>query len=982
MSGSTPASCADYHVAWICPVADLELLPARLMLDEEHPTPPYDTHYDENTYLCGTISGHAVVVATCPQGGTGNVNAGRLTGPMFKTFPNIRMAVLVGVGGGIPREEVPDEPLDDIHLGDVVVGWPGDDGPACVYHERGKAKVDGEFHMVGTIQNPDWRLTQALSILASDHEMGKTTFEVQLRRLQRTKRAKKFAHPGLENDKLFRAEHHHVGSYGSGCKDCDASKLVERPQRTEENLETLVFHQGRIATGNAVIQDAELRDKIRARCNGALCVEMEAAGVDASRRCLVVRGISNYADSHKNDLWRAHAAGNAAAPQTFVGRGKQLALLNAHILSEGCCRYAVYGLGGCGKTALALEIAYRTREQQPQRAVFWVPAISQADFEQAYREIGLLLRIPDITDAKADVKTLVKARLSDESFGQWLVIVDNADDDSILFSPLKGGKDGDRLIDYLPYSQKGSLIFTTRVVKAAHNLAANNVIELGMFDREDAKEVLRTRLFEKYQHLVEDEVIADEFLDMLTCLALAIVQAAAFINQNDIQLSEYIQLYRASEQQATQLLSEEFQDQGRYQEMKNPIATTWYISFDQITSRDELAAEYLSFMACTANNDIPESMLPVEESQLKQTKAIGTLKAYAFITERRFIRDEHAFQQEQTQMLKRSFNIHPLVHLAMRGWLKSQNQLEEIVPNGDYRTREMWTPYLPHAKYVMGVPEIFEQDIGLELLERVGGCELMLGRYRAAEGTYRQMLVRAVSLFGEENPGTANNKDTIHTLGNLGSLFSDLDKNEEAEQIFQEILAITNKVFGKEHPHTIGTMNSLAKLLWELDRYEEAEQICRDSLALAKKTFGKEHPITLTGMGNLARVLLDTCKYEEIEQMFLETLGLAVKALGKEHPTTQNCLEIYIDTLNSWDVVRVCCLRTTVASAVLALGRNIIRVRCLRAAVSGAVLALGWDVVDICRLRTAVASAVLTFDRDVGIHSFSPTSQWLSGHGH
>lgn len=313
MSGSTPASCADYHVAWICPVADLELLPARLMLDEEHPTPPYDTHYDENTYLCGTISGHAVVVATCPQGGTGNVNAGRLTGPMFKTFPNIRMAVLVGVGGGIPREEVPDEPLDDIHLGDVVVGWPGDDGPACVYHERGKAKVDGEFHMVGTIQNPDWRLTQALSILASDHEMGKTTFEVQLRRLQRTKRAKKFAHPGLENDKLFRAEHHHVGSYGSGCKDCDASKLVERPQRTEENLETLVFHQGRIATGNAVIQDAELRDKIRARCNGALCVEMEAAGVDASRRCLVVRGISNYADSHKNDLWRAHAAGNAAA---------------------------------------------------------------------------------------------------------------------------------------------------------------------------------------------------------------------------------------------------------------------------------------------------------------------------------------------------------------------------------------------------------------------------------------------------------------------------------------------------------------------------------------------------------------------------------------------------------------------------------------------------------------------------------------------
>lgn len=95
--------CADYHVAWICLVADIELLPAQLMLDERHTPPPYNTHYEENTYLCGLINGHAVVVATCPQGETGNVNVGRLTGSLFKTFPNIRMAVLVDIGGGIAR---------------------------------------------------------------------------------------------------------------------------------------------------------------------------------------------------------------------------------------------------------------------------------------------------------------------------------------------------------------------------------------------------------------------------------------------------------------------------------------------------------------------------------------------------------------------------------------------------------------------------------------------------------------------------------------------------------------------------------------------------------------------------------------------------------------------------------------------------------------------------------------------------------------
>jgi nucleoside phosphorylase len=309
----SPRSCTDYHVAWICPVADVELLPARLMLDELHPPPLYDTHFDENTYTYGTVNGHAVVVATCPPGQTGNVNAGRLTGPMFKTFPNIRMALLVGIGGGIPRPDVPKDPLDDIHLGDVVVGCTSDGKPSCVYHDRGRSKVNGQFEMVGTMQDPDWRLTNALSMLTSDHQMGETTFTDQLRRLQKDKKfARKFARPGLEHDRLFKATYHHIGEYGSNCVACDHKELVQRPQRSAGDEHELVFHRGRIATGNAVIQDGELRDEIGARCDGALCVEMEAAGVDANRRCLVIRGISDYADSHKDDIWRSYAAGRAA----------------------------------------------------------------------------------------------------------------------------------------------------------------------------------------------------------------------------------------------------------------------------------------------------------------------------------------------------------------------------------------------------------------------------------------------------------------------------------------------------------------------------------------------------------------------------------------------------------------------------------------------------------------------------------------------
>ncbi|KAL8903006.1 MAG: hypothetical protein Q9207_004213 [Kuettlingeria erythrocarpa] len=561
----------DYHVAWICPVADIELLPARLMLDEEYPTPSYDTHYDENTYICGTIKGHTVVVATCPQGETGNVNAGRLTGPMFKTFPNIRMAVLVGIGGGIPRPEVSEDSLKDIHLADVAVGWPADGKPACVYHDRGRAKV-GNFELLGTMADPDWRLTNALGFLASDHKLGRAKFQDQLDRLRNHK---EFAHPGLEHDRLFRAEYQHIGDYRSRCAACDMKELVQRPSRTEDNRSKFVFHCGRIATGNSVIQDGELRDQISSR---------------------FIRGISNYADSHNSDVWRSYAAGKAAAfartllcriqpgviqamekaaealwlvpftkPSAFVGRKNQLAQLNEHVKIEGGRRLAMYGLGGCGKSAIALLSAYRIKDQQPARAIFWVPAFNPESFKKAYRDIGTHLGILGITNSRADVKKLIKERLSDPAFGQWSMIVDNADDTSVFVDPLQEQSGVNRLIDWLPLSRKGSLIFTTRSRKIAIDLAGSNVMRLGELDESEAKEMLERQLLQK--DLLEGDDVYD-FLKILAYLPLAIVQAVAFVNGNNIRLSQYTALYKTSEQDATDLLNLEFQDQGRYRNTK------------------------------------------------------------------------------------------------------------------------------------------------------------------------------------------------------------------------------------------------------------------------------------------------------------------------------------------------------------------------------------------------------------------------------
>jgi hypothetical protein len=130
----------------------------------------------------------------------------------------------------------------------------------------------------------------------------------------------------------------------------------------------------------------------------------------------------------------------------------------------------IYGLGGCGKSALALESAYRALAGHARHLIFWVPAISRQSFELAYREIGVRLRILGIGDDNADVKRLVKERLSLGNVGDWLMIVDNADDSKILLGVDNNGHESARLFDYIPHSNEGAILFTTRSRKAATDL--------------------------------------------------------------------------------------------------------------------------------------------------------------------------------------------------------------------------------------------------------------------------------------------------------------------------------------------------------------------------------------------------------------------------------------------------------------------------------------------------------------------------------
>jgi nucleoside phosphorylase len=285
----------EYTVGWICAL-HVELAAAQEMLDREHGTPPFDTH-DTNIYTCGQIGEHNIVIACLPEGQTGTHSAAAVAAQMRLKFTSTRFGLMVGIGGGVPSEEA------DIRLGDVVVSRPHMGHGGVVQYDSGKATPSG-FERTGSLNTPPTVLLNAVANLRAKHMRGRGSLANHLSKLDSLP---DFTREAAGPDTLFEAEYNHKG--GATCKQCDTRYLADRePQRQHVEV-----HYGTIASGNKVMKDAIQRDKVSADLGGVLCFEMEAAGLMNSFPCLVIRGVCDYADSHKNKQWQAYAAGTAAA---------------------------------------------------------------------------------------------------------------------------------------------------------------------------------------------------------------------------------------------------------------------------------------------------------------------------------------------------------------------------------------------------------------------------------------------------------------------------------------------------------------------------------------------------------------------------------------------------------------------------------------------------------------------------------------------
>ncbi|KNG79981.1 kinesin light chain 1 and, partial [Aspergillus nomiae NRRL 13137] len=754
----------DYTVAWICALP-LEMAAAKAMLDEVHPPLPQpDT--DHNVYTLGRVSSHNVVVACLPGGVYGTISATAVASHMVSTFRSIQFGLMVGIGGGVPSQSA------DIRLGDIVISKPTATSSGVIQYDYGKTLRDGRFQHIGSLNKPPSVLLKAMSQLESDYMTGKRPVSEILIDIQHNceEMRENFSRP--KDDWLFRPTYNHKDGEHN-CSACDLTQLVNRPERITDDP---YFHYGLIASGDQVIKDAKTRDSI-AQDLDILCFEMEAAGLMDELPSLAIRGICDYCDSHKNKQWQGYAALAAAAyakallsvvptycykkesyksrqpvwvvpfgrNPRFVGREEEITRTEELIVQQdGPGKVAICGLGGVGKTQIALELAYRMRKRDPECSIFWIQCTSYESVEQAYIIIASKLGMTDIKPA--EVKEKVTAYLSQESAGKWLLLFDNADDMEMWS---QDNTNNPVLANFLPRSEQGHILFTTRSRKVAVKLVSSHVITISEPDTETALKILQNSLVEKT--LLNDHDMAITLLEQLAFLPLAITQAAAYINENSIGLSDYIILLQDQEPDVIELLSENFGDERRYKDTQNPVALTWFISFQQIQRSNELAADYLSFIACISPRGIPQSLLPQPISTKKRVDAIGLLKAFSFISE-----------DGGNQFL----NTHRLVHFATRNWmrksqqfsrhiLKAADRLSEAFPNNDHANRKLWREYLPHAFSLLAEADFQkEQERYIKLIGNIGNCLYSDGRWKEAEELEVQVMELCKQVLGPEHPDT------------------------------------------------------------------------------------------------------------------------------------------------------------------------------------------------------------------------------------
>ncbi|CAG7562602.1 unnamed protein product [Fusarium equiseti] len=587
----------------------------------------------------------------------------------------------------------------------------------------------------------------------------------------------------------------------------------------------------------------------------------------------------------------------------FVGREAVIANIFELHQTNKHVRVALTGLGGVGKSQIAIEYAYRFRESVPQAWVFWVHAANASRFEEAYRAIADKVEMAGRDNPKADILKTVHNWLSDETNGQWLLIIDNADDDGPFFDP-------DRPLEgFLPQTPNGKLLFTSRKRSAATNLVGSqgHTLEVKPMGEDDALTLLSTRGLLNKSNQDDSKAL----VQALEYIPLAITHAAACIKASALMtMADYIRRFEESEAYLVKVLGkEEYKDIRRDNSIRHAVIATWQISFAQIQGTEPFAADLLALMSMFDRQGIPLCLL--RKACIDLDDLLIVLVDFSLV---------------RIDIGQESAEMHRVVQLSMKAWLKNRQTTPQtgqsrrvsntMVPRHDYATcarealflvadvyphsnltnRGLCSKYLPHAYAVLknGVSRSTEElKAQGYLLCNIGTYLLHECRWKEAEQHASESLTLHKATFGSES------HYTIGSLRLVGSTYAGQCRWKDAERVLVESMQMAKMYFGELHDTTIDTIIHLSHLYYGQGRYEKAEDFAVQAVETSRKVFGDDYHSTLGASKHLGLVYQARGRLNEAEEVILRCLEECKKAYGYEHHQTQDVMRklgsIYLD---------------------------------------------------------------------------------------
>jgi tetratricopeptide (TPR) repeat protein len=575
-----------------------------------------------------------------------------------------------------------------------------------------------------------------------------------------------------------------------------------------------------------------------------------------------------------------HNLPNLSLGALFKGREEELLHLAADLDAGGTATIAqnqvLSGLGGIGKTRLAVEYAWRYGGRY--QAALFVRADSREGLRRSLAALAAadLLDLPERQAPQEDeVVAAVLRRLQGEQ--GWLLILDNVDTREAAAA----------VSELLPRLAAGHVLVTSRWTRWGPALRGQ---ELETLAPEEAARFLIERTAARHTVREGDPADAERLAALLDGLPLALEQAAAYIAQRRMSFADYLAAWARERQKVLAWYD------PLVMAYPMPLAVTWQSSFEAL---GPAAAALLRLCAFLARDPIPVSMFEQGRAILQEAASLLCNETGQEAPGEVDVQDALAALAGFSLIAWRegTFTVHAMVQEVLRGRVPPERRREWIerslrlvtehtpVEPSDVRTWPVWDLLRPHAAEILG----YTEDAGCSeqatfLMAQLATLLFARALYGEAEPLMRSAFQIDEASFGADHPRVATD------LNNLAQLLKATNRLAEAEPLMRRALRIDEANLGTDHPRVATDLNNLAQLLQATNRLPEAEPLMRRALGIDEATFGSEHPEFAADLINLGSLLLATNRLAEAEPLMRRALRIDEASLGTDHPTVAICL--------------------------------------------------------------------------------------------